>query len=288
MATFAKTFFNALSYAAFRPTYPPALYKTILAYHNGPSNTLLDLGCGHGLISRSLSPHFTSILATDPSASMITQAKSSSTQYPNIQFRQASAENLDFIEDGSLDMVVAGQAAHWFDYSKVWPELGRKLREGGTLAFWGYKDNIFVDYPAATRIFDEYCYGEHTMGPFWEQPGRRILRDLYRDIVPPGDEWEGVQRVEYEPGLEGKGKGKGRGEVLMSRRLKLGEVEGMGGRERDIADVMFEKMLEVEPEWKARGEAWRDFEVENEWGSVILMARNNQLGERTVFVAWPS
>jgi trans-aconitate 3-methyltransferase len=217
---------------------------------------------------------------------MITQAKSSSSQYPNIEFRQASAEDLSFVEDGSLDMVVAGQAAHWFDYNKVWPELSRKVRKGGTLAFWGYKDNIFVDYPAASKVLDQFCYGAETMGPFWEQPGRQILRDLYKDIVPPGEEWEGVERVEYEPGTEGKGSGSGRGELLMQRRLKLGEVEGYlrtfsayhnwvdkNEGVKDIGDKMFERMLEVEPEWRAQGEGWRDFEVENEWGSVILMAR---------------
>jgi trans-aconitate 3-methyltransferase len=63
-------------------------------------------------------------------------------------------------------MVVAGQAAHWFDYSKVWPELSRKVRRGGTLAFWGYKDNVFVEYPKASRVLDRYCYGEETMGPY--------------------------------------------------------------------------------------------------------------------------
>jgi trans-aconitate 3-methyltransferase len=217
---------------------------------------------------------------------MITQAKSSSSQYPNIEFRQASAEDLSFVEDGSLDMVVAGQAAHWFDYNKVWPELSRKVRKGGTLAFWGYKDNIFVDYPAASKVLDQFCYGAETMGPFWEQPGRQILRDLYKDIVPPGEEWEGVERVEYEPGTEGKGSGSGRGELLMQRRLKLGEVEGYlrtfsayhnwvdkNEGVKDIGDKMFERMLEVEPEWRVQGEGWRDFEVENEWGSVILMAR---------------
>lgn len=181
-------------------------------------------------------------------------------------------------------MVVAGQAAHWFDYSKVWPELARKVRRGGTVAFWGYKDNIFVEYPEATRILDHYCYGENTMGPYWEQPGRQILRDKYKDIIPPKVEWEGIERVVYEPGT--KGKGSGEGELLMSRRLKLGEVEGYvrtfsayhnwkaeNGDERDIVDVMFEEMVEAEPEWRKAGDKWRDFEVENEWGSVILMAR---------------
>ena len=43
--------------------------------------------------------------------------------------------------------------------------------------------------------------------------------------------------------------------------------------EGDIIDEMFDKMLEAEPEWKKAGEGWRDVEVENEWGSVILLAR---------------
>jgi ubiquinone/menaquinone biosynthesis C-methylase UbiE len=132
---------------------------------------------------------------------MIKQAISStpSEKYPNIEFREASAEDLSFIPDGSLDIVVAGQAAHWFDYSKVWPELSRKLRRGGTVAFWGYKDNVFVEHPKATRILDEYCYGPNTMGPFWEQPGRNILRDKYKDIVPLEEDFESVERITVRP-----------------------------------------------------------------------------------------
>ena len=224
---------------------------------------------------------------------MVTQAQSSTpSSLSNITFKEGTAEDLSDIEDESLDMVVAGQAAHWFDYAKVWPELKRKVRRGGTLAFWGYKDNICVDYPAATQILDHYCYGPDTMGPFWEQPGRNILRDRYRDIIPPAEYWEEVERIEYEP--ETKGKGSGEGVLLMEKRLKLGEMEGyvrtfssyhnwMAGHKGekamkdggggDIVDEMFEKMIEAEPEWKAQGERWRDFEVENEWGSVILLAR---------------
>lgn len=123
-------------------------------------------------------------------------------------------------------MAVSGQAAHWFNYSRVWAELGRTVRRGGTVAFWGYKDNIFVENPKATKVLDRFCYGDNKMGPFWEQPGRDILRGRYREIVPPEGEWEDVQRIEYEPSLEGKGKGMGEGECLMHKRLKLGEVEG--------------------------------------------------------------
>lgn len=264
----------------------------MLSYHRGPKNFVLDLGCGHGLISRELASSFTKVLGTDPSAVMVTQAQSTSSSYKNVEFKQGNAEDLSMIKDGSLDMVVAGQAAHWFDYSKVWPELQKKVRQGGTLAFWGYKDNYFVEYPEATQVFDHYCYGSDTMGPYWEQPGRSILRDLYRQIEPRTSEWESIERIEYQPAMNGKESGQG--EVLMQRRLKLGEIEGYvrtfssfhtwatahperksrkDGGDGDIVDEMFDKILEAEPEWKASGDKWRDYEVENEWGSVILLAR---------------
>ena len=234
------------------------------------------------------------MIGTDPSEPMVKQATASSSAYKNITFRAGSAEDLSGIEDGSLDMVVAGQAAHWFDYGKFWPAIARKVRKGGTLAFWGYKDNYFVDYPTATSILDEFCYGEgkETMGPYWEQPGRNILRELYREIVPPKADWEQVQRIEYQPKCEGKASGDG--EVLMRGRMKLGEMEGYlrtfsayhswmsahegvkalkDGGEGDITDELFKKMLEAEPDWRAKGDAWRDIEVENEWGSVILLAK---------------
>jgi SAM-dependent methyltransferase len=223
---------------------------------------------------------------------MVQQAKSS-TPDDNVAFREASAEDLDFVADGTLDCIVAGQAAHWFDYSKVWPQLGRKLRSGGTLAFFGYKDNYFVDYPAASKILDNYCYGEGEglMGQYWEQPGRNILRGRYRDIVPPEDLFTDVERLEYEPGLNGPDSGT-LGDKVMYKTLKLGEMEGYArtfsayvnwaeahpdrkpakdGGKGDVVDEMFEKMLEAQPEWNV--ENWRDVAVECEWGSVILLAR---------------
>ena len=216
-----------------------------------------------------------------------------SSAYKNVSFAVGTSEDLlSDLESGGLDMVVAGQAAHWFDFSKTWLGLKRTVRSGGTVAFWGYKDNIFVDYPRASQLLLDYCYKKETMGPFWELPGRNILRDKYRVIVPPAEDWENVERIEYEPGTEGRGSGEG--EVLMQKRLKLGEVEGYArtfssyhnwmaaqegvkarkdGGEGDIIDEMFDAMLEAEPEWKAMGDKWRDLEVYCEWGSIILLAR---------------
>ncbi|KAF7907894.1 hypothetical protein BELL_0071g00320 [Botrytis elliptica] len=306
MATFAHKTFSAASYAAFRPSYPQSFFTKTLNYHIGPRSTLLDLGCGHGVVSRALAPHFEKVYGTDPSAVMINQARKIASENDaegNIEWRQASAENLDFVEDGSLDMVVAGQAAHWFDFPGVWRTVGRKLREGGTVAFWGYKDNLLVDFPEATEVLDRFCYGEgeRYMGRFWEQPGRERLRGLYSDEVmrPLGDVFKDVEWGRYEPGLKGTRSGEGirEGGVVMGRRMKLGELEGYWrtfsafhgwqreNQERkkrevgeegngDVIDEMFEEMLKVEPKLRGKeGEDWRNVEVETEWGTVILLAR---------------
>lgn len=73
---------------------------------------------------------------------MIEQAKSSTLKedYPKLTFFKTAAESLPFIQDQSVDLVIAGQAAPWFEYPKLWPEMKRVIRKSGTLAFWGYKD----------------------------------------------------------------------------------------------------------------------------------------------------
>jgi len=70
--------FSAAGYAAARPTYPASLFRTVLSYHHAQSDqgALLDLGCGHGLIAREMSPHFAKVVGLDTSAGMVKQAAS--------------------------------------------------------------------------------------------------------------------------------------------------------------------------------------------------------------------
>ena len=51
-----------------------------------------------------------------------------------------------------------------------------------------------------------------------------------------------------------------------TKRAKEGGV-------KDVADEMFERMVEAEEGWKQAKPSWKEKEVDIEWGSGILLAR---------------
>lgn len=246
-----------------------------------------------------MSPHFAKVFATDPSPVMIAQA-TNMTEDPKISFRQTSADDLSFLPDRSIDMVAAGQCAHWFNYDKAWPELSRVVKPGGSLAFFGYKDNIFPGHPRANRIFDKYCYGEEDVMPgvesmnrYWERPGRDKVRRLLREVEPPAAEWTDVQRIMFDCNADTT-ELPGSDVAWMVKQINLGGFESYvrtasalqgwkdahpeqksraDGGSGDLADMLMDEIVESEPEWKAAGDGWRDVEVTTVWGTYILLAR---------------
>ena len=264
---------------------------------------LVDLGTGHGNVARRLSPNFNAVFALDPSKTMIEEAERITNEHDainNIVFEESSAEKLEIIENGTADAVVSGEAAHWFDMDKFWPEMGRVLRQGGTVALWGYCDNAIVGHPKATEILSKWCYGDDKkyMGPYWEQPGRNILRDLYRSIKPPTDLFEDIVRREFVPSRDGKenmGREAKDEQPMIEMEMTLEDfgnyirtfsayhnwaedhkdekpkTEGGSG---DVVDHMFTEMLTSGGEhFESLSTNWDESKVEVQWGTVILMAR---------------
>ncbi|GAA5828940.1 hypothetical protein JCM3770_004306 [Rhodotorula araucariae] len=197
MATFAKRSFDAAAYAAARPSYPPSLLQHILAFcdHAPPASTrprtLLDLGCGPGLSTWDWLPlgRFDRVLAVDPSQGMVTAANATLKHRTvpdgvDLRFEVARADHLAaVVDDASVDLAIAGQAAHWFDAPATYRELARVLKPQGAFAFWGYGEFFFPDRPELTALIPSYSSG--TLGAFWEQPGRSIVEALLAPFPLP-------------------------------------------------------------------------------------------------------
>ncbi|KAK7012875.1 S-adenosyl-L-methionine-dependent methyltransferase [Favolaschia claudopus] len=214
MATFAKKSFDAAKYAVSRPTYPRALFESILSYHEqsleipgqvsqATSELLLPQREGEILQPGEEEPPlgFLRVTGIDPSPQMVgaatAHAASLGARGEALNFVQGPAENLKFLDDKSVDMVVAAQAAHWFDWERLWPELSRVLNYGGTVAFWVYSEFRLTKYPHLTPLITEYAQGTDpttSIGPYWE-PGRRILNNHLLDINAPSSGWDDVTRV---------------------------------------------------------------------------------------------
>lgn len=197
MATFGKASFDTAIYATFRPTYPRSLFDFIFRYHERNKGArwdrAVDLGCGTGQATVELTP-FKRVTGVDPSSNMIEVAQGTLEKEPvstgQYEYVQASAESLPFLEDSSVDLVIAAQAGHWFDWNKMWPELARVLRKNGSAAFWIYSEFRFTHYPSLTQQINAYGQGIdtlHSVGPYWQQPGRSILENHLVE-VPEGNE----------------------------------------------------------------------------------------------------
>ena len=243
---------------------------------------------------------------------MIEQAKLATKDresYHHVEYRQGVAEDLAFIKDGSVDMVTVGQSVHWFELPQFFREMERVLRGSGTLAFWGYTDFIIQDYPAASQILHEMAYAEseNQLGPYWQQPGRSILQNFLRDVQPPKSGWVMVDRQEYDPSREnmvdvdeaGKSYGQSRkGPVIMRQRMPVATVmeyvrtwssfhgwqqkhpnekAKSDGGTGDIVDDVFERIAQVEDDWKLHSD-WRQKELDIVWGTALILARRRDSG----------
>ena len=291
--------FSHNRYSSFRPTYPSTLYDTILDYHQGPRDVALDLGTGHALVARELSSRFTQVHASDPSQGMLEQAQQITAQTQtqdksNITFHESTAETSShFLPPSSIDLVTAAQAAHWFNYDTLWPDLARIVRRGGTVAFWGYTDPVVVGYPRASALLSHYAHSADPalLGPYWQQPGRDIVQGRLRAVRPPKADWEGVVRLEYEP-RTGEGVRFMRGTMTLDavaefvrtwsafhgwlRRWKDDERRKRvdEGGEGDVVDELVARMRDEEPGLRGDGvHGWKEVVVELEWGTGLVLAR---------------
>ncbi|KAJ7746732.1 S-adenosyl-L-methionine-dependent methyltransferase [Mycena maculata] len=184
------------NYAQNRLTYSDKLYQLIIGHHTstgGQLDTLVDIGCGPGNAARDLAKYFPEVIGLDPSEGMVSTARSlagtSSTGRP-IRFEVSTAEELGSglsppIPDGSVDLITAATAAHWFNMPFFWVSAARILKPGGTVAIWTSKTGMHHSMPNAAAIRAEMeRLGDEYLGPY-RQPGSAMAETLYRYMVLP-------------------------------------------------------------------------------------------------------
>lgn len=181
---------SALVYDRGRPAYADrAVDFALEPVRDRPGLRALDLGAGTGKLTRQLLDRGVDTVAVEPSDAM---RKVLAHRCRAATVLAGSAEELP-LPDGAVDLVVAGQAFHWFDRERALPEIARVLRPGGLLAlFYNARQDAVHWVAALSEIIRET--GDHvsvTVG--------HVQQDM------PPFEVAGSVRAPYEQELDADG-----------------------------------------------------------------------------------
>ncbi|MFE7719493.1 class I SAM-dependent methyltransferase [Nocardia rhizosphaerihabitans] len=130
---------QAAVYAEHRPDYAAAAIRwALLPLGAKDVPAVLDLGAGTGKLTDGLLAVGADVIAVEPDSAMRAELV---RRYPSVTALSGTAEAIP-LPDGSVDAVVAGQAFHWFDQARAFPEIARVLRPAGVFAaLWNTEDN---------------------------------------------------------------------------------------------------------------------------------------------------
>jgi ubiquinone/menaquinone biosynthesis C-methylase UbiE len=125
----------AARYAQYRPSYPDAAIDAVL--DGLKPERILDLGAGTGKLTSSVIGRAAEVVAVEPDHAMLAEL---SRTVPQARAMTGSAEQIP-LPDGSVDVIVVGQAYHWFAHPSADHEMARVLRPGGAVGLlWNFPD----------------------------------------------------------------------------------------------------------------------------------------------------
>ncbi|XP_077998586.1 putative methyltransferase DDB_G0268948 isoform X3 [Glandiceps talaboti] len=162
----------AKAYQKFRPTYPEEIMERVVSFlkhkNTGPWSLAIDVGCGSGQSTRSLSDHFETVIGCDVSNNQLEEAIMKDN--PNNIKYQLGSDGAIPAENNSVDLVTAGAAAHWFDLKKFYSEVDRLV--DGTL-----QDSWPDDSKLYKNLYNDI------MLPYKERERYDILMELNSTVV---------------------------------------------------------------------------------------------------------
>lgn len=141
-------------YALYRPGYPSQiidLFRDKIGLTN--RDAVADIGSGTGLSSRPFLENGNPVYCVEPNSYMRAVAENDFQMFPNFRSVDGTAQNTG-LESGSVNLVVAAQAFHWFAESDVAKEFERILRPFGTIAIiWNERS---LNATAFLREYEEF------------------------------------------------------------------------------------------------------------------------------------
>lgn len=139
------------NYIKYRPGYPSEILH-LLEKEIGfdQFKDVADIGSGPGKLSRLFLDNDNLVYGVEPNDEMREAGEKLLKDYINFISIKGTAE-FTTLADRSIDMIVSGQAFHWFDTEKAKTEFNRILKPGGyVVLLWNKRDSEI------SRLMREY------------------------------------------------------------------------------------------------------------------------------------
>ena len=198
------------NYVKYRPRYPQAVIE-ILREECGltPEWRVADIGSGTGFSTELFLANGNPTYGVEPNEPMREAAESLLKPYPHFTSIDGTAEETT-LPDSCVELVVAGQAFHWFDRETSRHEFRRILTPGGWVALmWNERRKGVPFLDEYERMLKqnapEYPIADHTkiddeiIGEFFSPGGFRSRTSEYEQVF----DFEGLKgrllSVSYAP-----------------------------------------------------------------------------------------
>lgn len=176
------------NYIRFRPGYPDAVLDCLRRELGlTPAWVIADVGSGTGILTEKFLKNGNCVFAVEPNDEMRMAAeKTLGCCYPELRSIKGTAEATSLQSD-SVDLVVAGQAFHWFDAPHARVEFSRILKSEGWIALmWNTRQTnssaFLMEYETLLRRFSaDYSQVDHrnvtavSLGGFFSEFQKRTF-----------------------------------------------------------------------------------------------------------------
>ncbi len=116
------------NYVKYRPHYPPEIIDYLKSYNIlTDDSAIADIGSGTGISTELFLKNGNIVYGIEPNKEMREAAERIFADSPNFISINATAEE-STLQNNSIDLIIAGQAFHWFDVEKAKTEFKRILK----------------------------------------------------------------------------------------------------------------------------------------------------------------
>jgi SAM-dependent methyltransferase len=190
-------------YVKYRPTYPIEILD-LLAARCGltPDSVVADIGSGTGILTKLFLENGNPVIGVEPNKEMREAGEHFLSEYGRFTSIDASADATR-LPAGAIDLIVVGQAFHWFDRDKTRKEFLRILNPDGVVALlWNDRRTD------ATTFLRDYEAMLHQYGTDYAEINHKNVQD--KTVFAPffggaffEASFDNVQRFDFE-GLMGR------------------------------------------------------------------------------------